>query len=115
METGLTRHHPYLLAITCIIMLASCATRTGAGSINSSIDASNVTDLQRIADSLGSGSIDPAFPPPTTAEVVRTTRGPALVLTYGTAEGDPGDQSAPVYVVQLQGLARSPTRSAARS
>ena len=115
METGSTEHHPYLLLIACLVLLASCATRTGAGAINSSIDESDVKDLQTIADSLGSGSIDPAVPPPTTAEAVRTTRGPGLVLTYGTAEGDPGDQSAPVYVVQLQGafrgyLSKGPTQ-----
>jgi len=58
-------------------------------------------ELQQVATTLGSGNLGPGSTPPTTAQVVLTTRGDALSATSG--DTDNLDPSTSVYVVQLEG------------
>jgi hypothetical protein len=59
-------------------------------------------ELQTTAEHIGSGNLDPDSTPPSTAQVVLSTRREALTATSG-AQDYTLDSSAPVYVVQLEG------------
>ncbi len=60
-----------------------------------------IQELQSKVSLLAGGNMGASATPPSTAEVVATTRGQALTLTEGAA--DNLDSTAPVYVVQLTG------------
>jgi len=109
------------LAFGLLITTAACAAQPqSVVGAPGEVDAATMADIGSVASSLGSGGLDPASTPPTTATAVLTDRQEALTLTYGTAEGDPGDPDAQVYVVQLEGsfrgyMAKGPTQESVDS